>query len=67
MEYNEVLPLPDPCRDCREDDCYNCDYAGERWVLSEKQQLLLRRKMVEKAIARYRRLIAEIDKQLSQI
>ena len=44
MEYIEVSPLPKACQDCHELDCYECDYAGERWVLPKKQELLLQKK-----------------------
>ena len=44
MEYIEVSPLPKACQDCHEPDCYECDYAGERWVLPKKQELLLQKK-----------------------
>ena len=44
MEYIEVSPLPKVCQDCHEPDCYECDYAGERWVLPKKQELLLQKK-----------------------
>ena len=67
MEYKEVSPLPTVCTNCRMADCDQCDHALERWVLPEKQQLLRRRKMMEKAIARYQRLIAEIDETLSRL
>ena len=46
MKYIEVSPLPKACQDCHEPDCYECDYAGERWVLPKKQELLLQKKMI---------------------
>ncbi len=53
LEYYEVDQLPEVCRRCietaGEDDCYNCDYALDRWKLtpeSEKrlQELKLKRR-----------------------
>ena len=67
MEYIEVSPLPKACQDCHEPDCYECDYAGERWVLPKKQELLLQKKMKEQAIRRLQRQIEEIDKQLAML
>lgn len=29
MEWIEANPLPAECQSCQEEDCYNCDYAGE--------------------------------------
>ena len=46
MEWLEANPLPDVCVDCTEEDCYNCDYAGERWYLSQADELKMRRKML---------------------
>lgn len=42
MEYIEVSPLPPECIQCDEDECYNCDNAGKRWVLSEEDEQSLR-------------------------
>ena len=67
MEYVEVSPLPKACQDCYEPDCYECDYAGERWVLPKKQELLLQKKMNEQAIRRFQRQLEEIDKQLAML
>ena len=67
MEYIEVSPLPKACQDCHEPDCYECDYAGERWVLPKKQELLLQKKMKEQAIRRFQRQIEEIDKQIAML
>jgi len=67
MEYIEVSPLPKACQDCHEPDCYECDCAGERWVLPKKQELLLQKKMKEQAIRRFQRQIEEIDKQLAML
>ena len=45
--------------------CYHCDHAGKRWYLSQKDDLLLRRKMLLKSIARTQKQIEEIDKELA--
>ena len=67
MEYIEVSPLPTVCADCQEPDCYECDFAGERWILPKKQELQLQRKMKEQAIRRLQRQIREIDEQLAML
>ncbi len=66
MEWLEANPLPKVCQDCKEDDCYNCDYAGERWYLSEVDELKLRRKGLLKAIERQQRQVAAIEKELKE-
>lgn len=42
LEYYEVDPLPEVCRHCieaaGEDDCYNCDYALDRWHLTPESE-----------------------------
>ena len=48
-------------------DCGSCDYAGERWYLSRKDELILQRKAAEKAIERFQRKIAAIDKELASM
>ena len=65
MEWLEADPLPAVCQRC-EGDCYNCDHAGERWILSRTDELRVRRKMLEKAILRIQRQIAEIDQELGR-
>lgn len=65
MEYRETRPLPAVCQQCKE-DCYNCDHAGERWMLSRKDELRVKRKMLEKAILRMQRQIQVIDQELEQ-
>ena len=64
MEWLEADPLPQVCRNCREEDCYNCDHAGERWFLSREDELRLRRKGLLKAIERLQRQVEEIDREL---
>ena len=67
MEWLEANPLPDVCVDCTEEDCYNCDHAGERWHLSQVDELRLRRKMLVRAIERLQRQVAAIDDELRKI
>lgn len=55
------------CQSCEEEDCWECDYAGTRWGLSERDRLINTRKLKEQAIARFQRQIAEIDRQLEKL
>lgn len=64
MQWLEANPLPDVCRSYQA-DCYNCDHALGRWHLSEKEDLLLRRKGLIKAIARLQQQVDEIDELLN--
>lgn len=52
---------------CEEKDCWECDYAGIRWGLSERDRLICARKLKEQTIARFQRQIAEIDRQLEKL
>lgn len=58
MEYAERSPLPEVCQACREPDCWECDHAGERWILGERDRQRLSRKLAEQAITRHLRGIA---------
>lgn len=60
-------PLPPECQSCPEPDCWECDLAGARWELSERDRLLSSRKLKEMAIARFQRQISEIDRQLAAL
>ena len=64
MEWIEADPIPKACMDCQEEDCYNCDTAGERWQLSRDDELRLRRKQLVKVIERLQRKIDAIDMEL---
>lgn len=64
MEWIEADPIPTVCQDCQEEDCYNCDTAGERWQLSRNDELKLRRKQLVKAINRLQCEIDAIDMEL---
>ena len=64
MEWMEANPLPPERVNCKEEDCYNCDYAGERWTLSRADELRVRRKGLLKAIERLERQVKAIDAEL---
>ena len=67
MEWIEANPLPAVCQNCQEEECYNCDYAGERWTLSKADELRVRRKGLLKAIERLQRQEKAIDAELEVI
>ena len=64
MEWIEANPLPPACQNCQEEECYNCDHAGERWTLSKADELRVRRKGLLKAIERLQRQVKAIDAEL---
>ena len=64
MEWMEANPLPPECVNCKEEDCNNCDYAGERWTLSRADELRVRRKGLLKPIERLERQVKAIDAEL---
>ena len=66
MEWIEVDPLPVECQNCKEQECYNCDWAGARWTLSRKDELTLRRKVILKNIERLERELTSIETELQQ-
>lgn len=65
MEWLEVIPLPAKCQTCRQTDCYNCDTALDRWILSPEDELRIRRRGMEKAIERLQKQIEAIDAELA--
>ena len=65
MEWREMQPLPEICKECGEEDCYNCDAAGQRWYLSREEELIVRRKMLVKAIERLQKQVVAIDEALN--
>ena len=67
LTYIENKELPEACFNCQEEDCYNCDIAGERWILPEIEELRITRKLKEKAIARLQREISIIDKRIAEL
>lgn len=48
-------------------DCGSCDYALDRFYLLREDELRLKRKGLEKAVARLQRQISVIDEELKQI
>lgn len=64
MEWIEVNPLPDVCQKCQEEECYNCDYAGLRWMLPKADKLRLEKVSLLKAIDRLQRQVKKIDEEL---
>ena len=64
MEWIEKNPLPPECVNCKEEDCYNCDHAGERWTLLQADELRIKRKGLLKAIERLQRQVKAIDAEL---
>lgn len=64
MDWIEADPLPAACLNCQEEECYNCDTAGERWQLSREDELRVRRKQLVKAIGHLQRKIDAIDMEL---
>lgn len=64
LEYIEANPLSPVYQDCQEEDCYNCDHAGERWTLSQADELRIKRKGLLKAIERLKRQVKAIDAEL---
>lgn len=65
MEYFEVHPLPAVCRGCEDLCCGDCDHALERWTLSRRDELILRRKGLEQAMGRLQRQLAEVERELA--
>lgn len=47
MVWIEADPLPLECENCPEEECYNCDYAGKRWYLSEEDYQKLQQKWLQ--------------------
>ena len=67
MEWIQANPLAAVCQNCQEEECYNCDYAGERWTLSQADELRVRRKGLLKAIDRLQRQVMAIDEELKAL
>ena len=67
MEWVEANSLPKACLNCAEEDCYNCEHAGERWYLSKEDDLNNRRKLLIRSIERLQKQVAAIDKELAQM
>ena len=67
MKWLETKPSPEECNNCAQEDCYNCDVAGARWVLSKEEEFRAKRKLMVRAIERLERKISEIDAQLESL
>ena len=67
MEFAEAEILPEKCCDCAEPDCGSCDCAMERWRPQRRDELLLRRRLKERALRRLEREIAGIDRELAAL
>lgn len=66
MKWIEVNPLPQVCTVCKEEECYNCDFAGERWVLSENDQLEITKKALQRATERMQKRIKRVGVEVSE-
>lgn len=64
MRWIEKVSIPKTCETCQEQDCYNCDTAGERWYLSREDELKVIRKGLLRAVERMKVRIEEIDREL---
>lgn len=67
MEWMEAEVLPNVCKGCEEEDCYNCEYAYLRWKLPQEEELRIRRKMLVKAIERLQKQVMTLDEELKRI
>lgn len=66
MDWIEVVPLPEACQKCMDEDCYNCDMAGQRWVLSEQAQLQIKHNGICKQLERLLVELSEVDRELER-
>ena len=55
--------LPPECRDCLK-DCYDCDMLEQKVAYTEREQLVMERKLAEQAIRRYETVLATIKRKL---
>ncbi len=67
MSYVEASPLPEICENCKEEDCYNCDYLLARWVPDREEKLRMEKLSLERAVNRMQRRIQTIDAQLREL
>lgn len=67
LNYVESTASPVCCEGCNEPDCYNCDHAGDRWIISRRKELILKKELKYKAILRLQREIREINVQLIKL
>jgi len=54
LKYTEISPLPAVCCECKEIDCYNCEHAGERFILPEKDKIKISMEIKKKQILRHK-------------
>ncbi len=66
MNWIEAEPLPQACEQCREPECYNCEVAGQRWVLTEQAKLRIRRNVIRKEIERLLVELSQIECKLEE-
>lgn len=59
MEWLETVPLPEECRTCQEEECYNCDYAGKRWYLAPEDASRIRERLLAQYVARQKRRLSD--------
>ena len=52
LNYTEISPLPAVCSECKEIDCYNCEYAGERFILPEQDKIKISMEIKKKQLLR---------------
>lgn len=64
IDWIESDPLPEACRVCQEADCYACDFSGDRWHLSEADELILQKKSILRAIGRLLHRLDEVEEKL---
>lgn len=62
-----VRKLPPVCARCQIPDCWECDYAMLRFPPTKEEDLNFKKALRQKAIERYQREIAEIDRELQEI
>ncbi len=67
MELLEKTPLPDCCQECQEEDCWECDNAGERWQLAPIDKLKAERALHYRAMVRHAEKVVELDRQLAEM
>ena len=67
MDWRETKPVPKECTTCKDEDCYNCDIAGKRWVLSREEELHTQRLLPIQGINQLQRRIAAIDLELERL
>ena len=63
VEYIEEHILPSECKECNE-DCGSCDNALLRWSITNKDKLILQRKVKCTQVRRLLRDIERIDEEI---